>query len=144
MSDSTETDTVAPARQRVEISRERIWFLATSALTFHGAMMWYWYPDSIRREKRIQERPELVGDYDTASFDKTWALGTKEMRAWSWTSEVFFASFGTGWCLWLANEFLDNEGGDIHRIFYRFAQFQAYVLPLLIFQAGAELAKAHS
>jgi hypothetical protein len=109
-----------------------------------GYSMWWYYPHQVEINPAIPNRPTEVADWDYSTLDKTWALGTLEMTGWTFASQVSTLGFGTGFTLWALNNVMDNEGGDLHRIFYRSAQFQSVVMPFLLFIAGARLFAAHS
>jgi hypothetical protein len=109
-----------------------------------GFSMWWNYPHQVKVNPAIPNRPTDVADWNYTTLDKTWAFGTLEMTAWTFASRVGTLGFGTGFTLWALNTVMDIRGGDLHRLFYRSAQFQFVVMPFLLFIAAARLFVAHS
>ena len=135
---------LAPARQRMSFSASGIYAASSLVMFFHGVGMWWNYPHQIDVNNEIVERPSDVADWDYTTLDKTWALGTLEMTAWTFASRISAWSFGTGFTLWALNNSLDNEGGDLHKLFYRSVQFQSVITPFLMVAAAGRLFAAHS
>jgi len=113
----------APARKGVSLNASNIYGVASMAMFIQGYSMWYSYPHQVKINPEIPERPTDVADWDYTTFDKTWAWGTLEMSAWTFASRISTLSFGAGFTLWAMNLAMDNEGGDLHRLFYRSAQY---------------------
>lgn len=104
--DAIETPMVVPLRPKLEVSSDVVWFAGTTFMTGYAVAMWYWYPDMIRRNQQIADRPEDPADWATSratGIDKTWALGTEEIKAWDTASRMQGWLFGSGWLLWIVN-----------------------------------------
>jgi hypothetical protein len=89
----------------------------------YGAQIYIWYPNWVNGSEMLFPAP-VSG---TCAHDRDWALGTKEVRAWSSTSFWLFLAYGWATIAWCANTFTDMEGGIIHEIFYRTTQGMAFV-----------------
>jgi hypothetical protein len=147
MSDFTNLATAvsgAPQRQQLTLSSDSVWGIANACMFLQGLKMWYDYPQAIMRNAEIPARPSDIADWDYTTKDKTWALSTLEMSAWSFASTISLLSFGTGFSLWYLNMVLDNEGGDVHRLFYRSVQYQSVVTPFFMVAAAGRLFTAHN
>jgi len=55
------------------------------------------------------------GDYIN---DLEWAKSTREIMAWTNVSNTLLWVQGGYWLIWLANYSLDNEGGQLHHLYY--------------------------
>lgn len=147
MSDFTNLATAvsaAPQRARLNVNADITWGFAQACMFLQGLNMWYEYPRNIMTNAEIPARPSDVADWDYTTKDKTWALGTLEMSAWSFASTISLLSYGTGFTLWFLNSIMDNEGGDMHRLFYRSVQYQSVVTPFLMVAAAGRLYTAHN
>lgn len=130
--------------QRVPLDGDLLWGMGHIAMIALAYKADSWFPGEIRRNAALPDRPVEVSDWDYTTLDKTWALGTLEMTAWTFASDMTMTTFGLSSIFWLLNRFLDGEGGDLHQIYYRMAQFQYYVTPVLLFGACARLISAHN
>lgn len=106
-----------PSRLNVSMD-EIIYSMAVFAATVHGVQMYRWYPQMIKDDSvRFPDRdPDPSA---TQTSDEEWALGTKEISAWTIASYSSIALYGFQWLTWAANLLLDNEGGQLHYFTYK-------------------------
>ena len=84
----------------------------------YGAQIYLWYPNWVNTNDELF--PARISGVCT--HDDEWALGTKEISAWTNASYWYFAAYGWATFIWSANTFTDMEGGVFHEIFYRSSQ----------------------
>ena len=141
---AADDSSAVPERTRLSLSPSTIYGATSFAMFLQGFSMWYKYPHAIATDPTIPERPSDIADWDYTTLDKTWAYGTLEMSAWTYAATVSCFSFGAGFVLWALNVTMDNEGGDLHRLFYRSMQHNAVILPIAMVVGAGRLYAAHN
>lgn len=139
-------ESVAPSRPDFNITSDHAWFAGTTFMSAYSIAIWYWYPNWIRRTNAIPWRDADYADFDYLRdvYDKEWAWGTEEMKAWNTTAWMQFGLYFPGWVLWLLNRNWDNEGGKIHQVQHWHAKFLVLVAPFAILFNAARLFIVHN
>lgn len=60
-----------------------------------------------------------VGAIDTSEYDIDWALDMPELAAWDRSYKFMGWTYGIGFMLWALNMTADNNGGNLHELFWR-------------------------
>ena len=90
------------------------WLLAANHL-------YQWQIGSIKNDK--YNHPDRVYESGSENYeDMEWALGTFEKRAWYKASWSIIDVYAPQLILWTLNHYFDNEGGLIHRYYWRYTQ----------------------
>jgi len=102
-----------------------LWGAASYGMVVMSLYYYKQYNYDVENDVKYPYREEGTDDYD-----KEWAHGTKELTAWSKLVWGWNILHGLGSISWLLNMLLDNEGGQLHYIFYRTVQLNYLALPI--------------
>ncbi len=116
----------------IGFTRKEISFgLACFVMLMNGVKMYQWYPLRIRNDNlNFPDRIENV-----VTHDQEWALGTREISAWTTASYLSSGLYGFGLLLWGLNMLQDNQGGRLHFYSYSWSWLLNWAPAILMFQA---------
>ena len=105
--------------------------IATFTMAFTGIKIWQWYPLAVQNNNL--DFPDRIEG--TITHDEEWALGTREISAWSTAAYLSAGLYGFGFMLWGMNILQDNKGGRLHFYSYSWAWLLNWAPAILMFQA---------
>mgnify|MGYP000704687544 CR=1 FL=1 len=83
----------------------------------------------------IEDTARFPDDEWSSDVSRESALGTKEIRNWTYSAYGSMSMYGSLHILWLANILLDNEGGSLHTLFTRVRQLMVIAPVISVIQA---------
>jgi len=91
-------------------------------------MIYDWYPKMVKDNNTLYpDRNPNPATYTNIANDE-WALGTKEIRAWSNAANLNMGWYGLSVVSWGLNLMLDNEGGRLHYFAQKLLQITWFTL----------------
>ena len=95
---------------------EILFGMATFIMMFNGVKLWQWYPKEVKNNNLFY--PDRIAG--TVTHDEEWALSTREITAWTNSSNLSLGLYGPAFLLWGMNILYDNEGGRLHTWSFKF------------------------
>lgn len=93
---------------------EAIFGAACLFAVVHGYFMYDWYPKMVKDDGVKYPDIDYNPNTNTNSQNESWALGTREVRAWTYASQINLVWYGLELLVWGLNLAFDNEAGRIH------------------------------